>query len=184
MSRTKNGAMRSTAPQQFHERRSVYGSNRSPLPTDSDRISDGSDSGTASRSTRLHARHRAPERASTAPKAPWVPGVRGHTRGAPSPRARADNVCWASRDGIDKTRSHPGVPIIVQRRVLGIPAAPYHGVVRHQTTQKEVVSWPSRALAVVVSRLRLFHGPAGPSAPRSAPLTCGLLLCGHAQRRA
>ena len=30
----------------------------------------------------------------------------------------------------------------VQRRVLGIPAAPYHGVVRHPTTQKSLSPWP------------------------------------------
>ena len=30
----------------------------------------------------------------------------------------------------------------VQGRVLGIPAAPYHGVVRHPTTQKSLSPWP------------------------------------------
>ena len=49
-------------------------------------------------------------------------------------------LCWCILVAcFGETGSHPGVPSMLQRRVLAIPVAPYHGVIRHHATQKEVV---------------------------------------------
>ena len=52
-----------------------------------------------------------------------------------------------------ETESHLRPAQNIGRGCWAIPAAPYHGVVRHPTTQNLLSPWPWRALTVVVSRL-------------------------------
>ena len=40
---------------------------------------------------------------------------------------------------------------------------PFQGVIRHHAAQIRILQWISRALGVVISRLRSFPSPAGPS---------------------